>query len=132
MRQSATVTPAPPHPEASGRLRRAGLATRDFDRVYRDPSRRLRSRHFLVLARRRDAAATRAARWGISVKAKLGGAVLRNRIKRRLREILRGGDLPPAWDIVVQPQSAAVASTDFAALRRELEEMLRAVTAEKK
>jgi len=133
------VRPASPHPEASGRLRRAGLATRDFDRVYRDPARRLRSRHFLVLARpadggarRRDAPATGAARWGISVKAKLGGAVLRNRIKRCLREILRGCDLPPAWDIVVQPQSAAVASTDFAALRRELEEMLRAVTTEKK
>lgn len=133
------MTPAPAHPEAPGRLRRAGLATRDFDKVYREPARRLRSRHFLVLARpadggarRRDAAPTGAARWGISVKAKLGGAVLRNRIKRRLREILRGCDLPPAWDIVVQPQSAAVASTDFAALRRELEEMLRAVTTEKK
>ena len=107
-----------------------GLATRDFDRVYRDATRRLRSRHFLVLARRREDAQT-GARWGISVKARLGGAVVRNRIKRRLREILRGCELPPAWDIVVQPQSAAVAGGDFAALRRELEDLLRAVVTDK-
>ena len=112
-----------PIPSRSPRSRRTGLATRDFDRVYRDPTRRLRSRHFLVLARRREDGA---ARWGISVKARLGGAVVRNRMKRRLREILRRSELPPAWDIVVQPQSAAVASCDFAALRRELEELLSA------
>ena len=126
MKRSANVTPASSH---SIRPRRAGLATRDFDLVYRVPTRRLRSRHFLVLVRRRDAAPTGPARWGISVKARLGGAVVRNRIKRRLREILRACDLPPAWDIVVQPQSAAVASTDFAALRRELDDLLRAVLA---
>jgi ribonuclease P protein component len=104
------------------------LATRDFDRVYREPARRLRSGHFLVLARRRKEGA---ARWGISVKARLGGAVLRNRIKRRLREILRGCALPPAWDVVIQPQSAAVAAADFAALRNELEELFRAALSEK-
>jgi len=134
VKRSANVTPASSRPETSGRRfparkRKTGLATRDFDRVYRDPARRLRSRHFLVLARRRDDALTGAARWGISVKARLGGAVVRNRIKRRLREILRACNLPPAWDIVVQPLSAAVASIDFTALRRELEKLLRAVPA---
>lgn len=119
------MTPASSH---NIRPRRAGLATRDFDRVYRDATRRLRSRHFLVLARRREEGA---ARWGISVKARLGGAVVRNRMKRRLREILRGCKLPPAWDIVVQPQSAGVATGDFAALSRELAELLRAVLTEK-
>lgn len=126
VRQSAIVTPATPR---KARARKAGLATRDFDRVYREPSGRQRSRHFLVLARRRDDGP---ACWGISVKAKLGGAVLRNRIKRRLREILRAAPLPPAWDIVVQPQSPAVASTEFAVLRRELEDLLRDVLSDRK
>jgi len=129
------VTPGPSHNARSRRAAPApqtsGLATRDFDRVYRAPTRRLRSRHFLVLARRREdvpkpEVSGRDARWGISVKARLGGAVVRNRMKRRLREILRASELPPAWDIVVQPQSATVAAGDFAALRRELEELLSA------
>lgn len=46
--------------------------------------------------------------------------MLRNRVKRRLREILRRAPLPPGWDVVVQPRDATVATADFAALRREL------------
>lgn len=121
-----------PAPLRSTRSRRAGLATRDFDRVYRDPTRRLRSRHFLVLVRRREQGpGVMNARWGISVKARLGSAIVRNRIKRRLREILRAGALPPAWDIVIQPRSAGVATADFAALRRELEALLRGAVTDK-
>lgn len=101
-----------------------GLTTRDFDRVYRAPGRRGRSEHFLVLARERGSGETR---WGLSVKARLGSAVLRNRVKRRLREILRRSleALPPGWDVVVQPRTPKVAQADFAALSRELEELLR-------
>ncbi|MGH9779992.1 MAG: ribonuclease P protein component [Candidatus Acidiferrales bacterium] len=96
------------------------LRTSDFDRLYRRAERRERSRRFLVLASPSEKGATR---WGLSVKARLGGAVVRNRIKRRLREILRGarrGGLPPGWDIVVQPLTAEVATGEFAALRDEL------------
>lgn len=101
------------------RLAPGGLRTGDFDRVYRRPARRRESKRFLVLARPNQAGRSR---WGLSVSARLGGAVLRNRVKRRLREILRRaqGCLPVGWDVVVQPRAAEVATADFSDLRREL------------
>jgi len=42
-------------------------------------------------------------RFGFTVNSRIGNAVRRNRIKRRLREILRlqQDDLQPGWDIVL-------------------------------
>jgi len=40
-------------------------------------------------------------RFGLSVSKHVGNAVTRNRIKRRLREILRKVRLAPGWDIVI-------------------------------
>lgn len=102
---------------------RASLATRDFDRLYRAPDRHGRSRHFLVVAGQRPGGEFR---WGLTVKARLGNAVERNRVKRRVREMLRryGAQLPPGWDVVVQPRTREVARANFAALSRELEELL--------
>ncbi len=42
-------------------------------------------------------------RFGFSVSARIGGAVERNRVKRRLREImrLRAAVIKPGWDIVL-------------------------------
>jgi len=104
------------------------LATRDFDRIYRAPTRRRQSERFWVVARPQGPPAAGPTRWGISVKARLGPAVLRNRVKRRLREILRRAQetLPPGWDVVVQPRTSKVATADFNALRRELEDLLAA------
>lgn len=118
------MTPAFSH---STRPATAGLATRDFDRIYRAPTRRQQSECFLVLARPRTSG-TGLTRWGISVKARLGTAVLRNRVKRRLRAILRGAQeaVPPGWDVVVEPRTSQVATADFAALSRELETLLAA------
>lgn len=101
------------------------LATPDFNRIYRSPSRRQRSSHFLVLARQRPGGGVR---WGISIKARLGNAVVRNRIRRRVREAFRHASpqLPAGWDVVVQPRSASVATADFAALSRELDRLLAA------
>ncbi len=105
------------------------LRTSDFDRLYRQAQRRERSRRFLLLASRNE---QRETRWGLSVKARLGGAVMRNRIKRRLREILRAAGLAPGWDIVVQPLTAEVARAEFGELRDELRGLLeRALRAKK-
>jgi len=103
----------------------ARLTTRDFDRLFRDPSRRQRSSHFLVLARPGPAGGLR---WGISIKTRLGNAVTRNRIRRRVREALRQATpaLPAGWDLVVQPRSGEVATRTFATLSRELQELLAA------
>ena len=49
-------------------------------------------------------------RIGLTVSAKLGHAVVRNRIRRRLREIYRlhEAQFQPGWDLVVVARSRAV------------------------
>ncbi len=54
-------------------------------------------------------------RCGLSVSKRVGKAVVRNRVKRQLREILRQIPLRPGWDIVFIVRPAA-AGTRFAAL----------------
>lgn len=58
----------------------------DFQRIYRQGS-STASRHLVLYAfRRADGAPTEGPRLGLSVSKKLGGAVVRNRVKRLLRE----------------------------------------------
>ncbi len=73
-------------------------------------------------------AAGRASRFGISIKKALGGAVVRNRIRRRIREILRRNrtEIPTGWDIVIHPKNA-VAQAAFAPLEAELVRLLRGI-----
>ncbi len=73
-------------------------------------------------------AAGRTSRFGISVKKALGGAVVRNRIKRRVRDILRRNrtEIPSGWDIVIHPKSK-VARAAFAPLEAELVRLLRSI-----
>ncbi len=49
-------------------------------------------------------------RLGITVSKKLGHAVVRNRVRRRLREIYRlhESEFTPGWDIVVVARSRSV------------------------
>jgi ribonuclease P protein component len=70
----------------------------------------------------------RTSRFGISVKKALGGAVTRNRIRRRIREILRRNrtEIPTGWDIVIHPRSS-VARAEFAPLEAELVRLLRGI-----
>jgi ribonuclease P protein component len=67
-------------------------------------------------------------RFGISVKKALGGAVVRNRIRRRIREILRCNrtEIPSGWDIVIHPRRS-VARAPFAPLQAELMRLLRSI-----
>jgi ribonuclease P protein component len=54
--------------------------------------------------------------------------VVRNRIRRRIREILRRNrtEIPTGWDIVIHPRST-VAQAAFAPLETELLRLLRSV-----
>jgi ribonuclease P protein component len=72
--------------------------------------------------------ASRASRFGISIKKALGGAVVRNRIRRRVREILRRNrtEIPAGWDIVIHPKST-VARAAFKPLEAELVRLLRGI-----
>jgi ribonuclease P protein component len=64
-------------------------------------------------------------RFGWSIKKALGGAVRRNRIRRRLREIVRlhRQEIATGWDIVIHPRSSA-ATAEFSALAAELLKLL--------
>ncbi len=62
-------------------------------------------------------------RYGFSVSKRVGKAVTRNRIKRRLREILRITPLKSGWDIIFIARPAA-ATADYAGLKRLVEGLL--------
>lgn len=64
-------------------------------------------------------------RVGFSVSKRVGNAVTRNRVRRRLREAVRHvlTDLPPGWDMILVARSAA-AATDYATLNAAVRELL--------
>jgi ribonuclease P protein component len=94
------------------RLRRSG----DFRRALRQ-GRRTTSRTVVVHA----AAGSHGVRVGFAVSRAVGGSIVRNRVKRRLREAVRPQLDPLAqrgsWDIVVRatPQAAAASFDDLSA-----------------
>jgi ribonuclease P protein component len=57
----------------------------------------------------------------MSVGRALGGAVVRNRIRRRVREILRlrRKEISSGWDVIVHPRSSVVTAV-FSSLSEEL------------
>ncbi len=92
-----------------------------FDAVYRAGKRRSSS-HFTVFFRANELPQSR---FGFSIKKTAGGAVVRNRIRRRMREMVRCHrlEIPKGWDIVIHPKSS-VARAEFAALTAELLRLL--------
>jgi ribonuclease P protein component len=99
-------------------LRRA-----EFRRVYEEGLRRSTSLCTVFL---RPNGLTHS-RLGITVPTRVGNAVKRNRIKRRLREIFRLNRpvIPGGWDIVVNPRAQA-AEAEFSKLAREFLRLLTA------
>ena len=89
--------------------------SRDFDAVYRQG--RSVSTRFLVLHwfARNDEAIAEGARLGLAVPKAVGTAVVRNRMKRKLREIFRAhsAELPQGNDyvLVVRPGLAEAAES---------------------
>ena len=96
----------------------------EFDAVYRAGKRRSSS-HFTVFFRANQLPVSR---FGFSIKKALGGAVVRNRIRRRIREIVRGhrAEIPAGWDVVIHPKSS-VAQAEFAVLTADLMRLMKSV-----
>ena len=106
--------------------RAARIARRgEFQAVYSAGSRRSGA-NFVVFAR---ANGLEHSRFGISVKKALGSAVARNRVRRRVREMLRLNrkEIPAGWDIVVHPRRP-VARGRFTELAAELRKLIAAAT----
>jgi ribonuclease P protein component len=96
----------------------------EFDAVYRAGKRRSSS-HFTVFFRANQMPVSR---FGFSIKKALGGAVVRNRIRRRVREIVRchRSEIAAGWDIVIHPKSS-VARAEFMALTADLVRLIKSV-----
>lgn len=126
-RKGATVShasdlPRLGFPRACRLIRRA-----EYDVVYRE-GRRRSSREFAVFLRPNG---LELSRFGWSIKKALGSAVKRNRMRRRIREIIRlhRQEIAPGWDIVIHPRST-VALAKFSPLSEELLKLLPRNTAQ--
>ena len=114
----AAIASRPSSPGGLSFPREARLVRRgEFDAVYRAGKRRS-SPHFTVFFRANQLPLSR---FGFSIKKALGGAVVRNRIRRRVREIVRchRQEIPAGWDIVIHPKST-VTRGQFADLQADL------------
>jgi ribonuclease P protein component len=95
----------------SERFRRADRlrSSKDFRRISREGT-RMASRSFVLLvADQRPSAPDAAPRLGLTVSRRVGGAVVRTRIKRRLREWFRRHRelIPPGKDLVIIARAPA-------------------------
>jgi len=84
----------------------------------------VRSHSLLVVRIRRTG--LEETRFGLSTGRKLGGAVVRNRVRRRLRETLRvmAPSFQPGWDVLIIARPPVVAA-DFQTVAGALQDLLR-------
>jgi ribonuclease P protein component len=103
----------------------------DFQRVYQ-ASRRYSSASMTYFFRVRDASepAGPQPRIGFTTGRVLGGAVVRNRIRRRMREAVRlhATELPQRTDVILHPRKA-VLDMNFALLDKEISRVFAAIAA---
>jgi ribonuclease P protein component len=121
MNPSAPPDPRPAHAEAFPRRRRIA-ARRDFTATY-DGGRRFPGRLVVVFARPKDGGG----RLGVTATRKVGNAVVRNRARRRVREIYRRwharAPRAAALEVVVNV-TARTADVPFTVLAAELSTLL--------
>ncbi len=99
-------------PKTSRILRHA-----DFERVYKQGKRHFAANMTVFYLERSN---DLSARIGFTVGRALGGAVQRNRMRRRLREAVRVHGLPEApVDIVVNPKKSLL-TADFTAVQEQV------------
>ncbi len=106
-------------------------ASADFAATFRGPGgTRAGSTLIVVHANQADARAGQPPRVGFVVSKAVGGAVVRNRTKRRLRALMaaRVDSLPSGLDIVVRANPVAAQANSFS-LGADLDSLLTRVTA---
>ena len=109
---------APAAPAAAVRGCERLRQRRDFEALMRDRQAAPPVRHRLITVRSRPNGLGHC-RVGFAVGRPVGGAVVRNRVKRRLREIARALPLAPGHDIVIAARPSS-RSASFGELRDAL------------
>jgi ribonuclease P protein component len=101
------------------------LRSADFRTVYDNGIRFSTPLFAAFCLARTDSGDRGGARLGLTVPRALGGAVVRNRIKRRLREAFRRqrARIGAQWDIVVNPRRAAL-TAPFPEIERAFERLI--------
>ena len=90
----------------------------DFERVYKQGRRHFAAHMTVFYLPRRESEG--GLRVGFTVGKVLGGAVVRNRMKRRLREAVRlHGMIPAAMDVVINPKKSLL-TAEFEDVQREI------------
>jgi ribonuclease P protein component len=125
----SSVSPQADSPSGANRKGKTGarfprslrlLRHADFERVYKEGRRHFSAHMTVFYLARTDRTGLRV---GFTVGRVLGGAVERNRIKRRLREAVRQRGVTPGGsvDVVINPKKS-VLQVEFAVLLREVEQ----------
>ena len=121
----AVSSPKTPRKAKPGRL----LRRADFEAVYNQGRRYFSGLMTVFALRRQDGEAPRV---GLTVSRALGGAVVRNRIKRRMRAAVTPNlaALEGPLDIVINPKKS-VFSADFQEIQREVQRTFAAACKQK-
>jgi len=92
----------------------------DFERVYKQGRRHFAAHLTVFYLPRKQNDGESGPRIGFTVSKVLGGAVVRNRMKRRLREAVRlHGMIPAAVDVVINPKKTLLSAV-FSDLQNEV------------